>query len=61
MTSVVCWSVELRVLEDNGQFRSLIADVRMPTMRRGTVAVAGYSQYLSTVLSLVKGSWMGEG
>lgn len=40
----IYWSLELKRLEDNSQFSNMTADIRLPTVRRGTIRVAGYSK-----------------
>ncbi|XP_042368967.1 dipeptidyl peptidase 4-like [Plectropomus leopardus] len=41
---------EVSVLEDNTAFRSLISDIQMPTMERGTIKVAGYDLWYQMFL-----------
>ncbi|XP_077369759.1 dipeptidyl peptidase 4-like [Festucalex cinctus] len=41
---------ELRRLEDNSQFIQLISDIQMPTMRRGTIKIAGYNLWYEMFL-----------
>lgn len=42
--------VEMNVLENNDAFSSLISDIQMPTMRRGTIKVAGYGKWIQQQL-----------
>lgn len=44
--------VEKVVLEDNGAFSSLISGIQMPTMRRGTIKVAGYSKWIQQLVNI---------
>ncbi|XP_061640643.1 dipeptidyl peptidase 4-like [Phyllopteryx taeniolatus] len=41
---------ELQRLEDNSKFSQLISDIQMPTMRRGTVKIAGYKLWYQMFL-----------
>eukprot|EP00064_Thunnus_orientalis_P005679 superscaffoldBa00000568_g5693 len=41
---------EMNVLENNDAFSSLISDIQMPTMRRGTIKVAGYNLWYQMFL-----------
>ncbi|KAA8579499.1 hypothetical protein FQN60_006592 [Etheostoma spectabile] len=41
---------ELNVLEDNTEFRSLIADIQMPTMRRASIQLEGYNLWYQMFL-----------
>ncbi|XP_039998522.1 dipeptidyl peptidase 4-like isoform X2 [Xiphias gladius] len=41
---------ELRTLEDNKAFSNLISDIQMPTMRRGTIKLAGYNLWYQMFL-----------
>uniref|UniRef100_A0A3Q3M021 Dipeptidyl peptidase 4-like n=1 Tax=Mastacembelus armatus TaxID=205130 RepID=A0A3Q3M021_9TELE len=43
-------SSELKILEDNKAFSSMIADIRMPTMRRGTIRLGGYNLWYQMFL-----------
>lgn len=42
---VICQIAELRTLEDNSQFTSLISNIQMPTMQRGKISIAGYGEF----------------
>uniref|UniRef100_A0A4W6BYB4 Dipeptidyl-peptidase 4 n=1 Tax=Lates calcarifer TaxID=8187 RepID=A0A4W6BYB4_LATCA len=42
--------VELKVLENNTAFSNLISDLQMPSMRRGTIKVAGYNLWYQMFL-----------
>ncbi|XP_071320716.1 dipeptidyl peptidase 4-like [Trachinotus anak] len=41
---------ELKALEDNNAFSNLISGIQMPTMRRGTIKVAGYNLWYQMFL-----------
>ncbi|XP_061669326.1 dipeptidyl peptidase 4-like isoform X1 [Syngnathoides biaculeatus] len=41
---------ELKRLEDNSKFSQLISDIQMPTMRRGTLKIAGYKLWYQMFL-----------
>lgn len=41
---------ELKVLEDNKAFSSLISDIQMPTMRRGTIKLEGFNLWYQMFL-----------
>uniref|UniRef100_A0A4W6CVR5 Dipeptidyl-peptidase 4 n=1 Tax=Lates calcarifer TaxID=8187 RepID=A0A4W6CVR5_LATCA len=41
---------ELKVLENNTAFSNLISDIQMPSMRRGTIKVAGYNLWYQMFL-----------
>ncbi|XP_008276260.1 dipeptidyl peptidase 4-like isoform X2 [Stegastes partitus] len=41
---------ELKVLEDNSEFVSNTADIQMPTMRRGTIKLGGYTLWYQMFL-----------
>ncbi|XP_008323074.1 dipeptidyl peptidase 4 [Cynoglossus semilaevis] len=41
---------ELRTLEDNSQFTSLISNIQMPTMQRGKISIAGYELWYQMFL-----------
>lgn len=41
---------EYKVLEDNTAFSKLISDIQMPTMRRGTIRLAGYDLWYQMLL-----------
>ncbi|XP_057686635.1 dipeptidyl peptidase 4-like isoform X1 [Corythoichthys intestinalis] len=41
---------ELRRLEDNSKFSQLISHIQMPTMRRGTIKIAGYKLWYQMIL-----------
>lgn len=43
-------SKKMNVLENNDAFSSLISDIQMPTMRRGTIKVAGYDLWYQMFL-----------
>uniref|UniRef100_A0AAQ6A7M2 Dipeptidyl-peptidase 4 n=1 Tax=Amphiprion ocellaris TaxID=80972 RepID=A0AAQ6A7M2_AMPOC len=50
LSSRIFTFVEINVLEDNGEFKGNTADIQMPTMRRGTVKVAGYTLWYQMFL-----------
>ncbi|XP_076579764.1 dipeptidyl peptidase 4-like [Chaetodon auriga] len=41
---------DLKVLEGNNEFKSLISDIHMPTMRRGTITMEGYTLWYQMFL-----------
>ncbi|XP_070813835.1 dipeptidyl peptidase 4-like [Chaetodon trifascialis] len=41
---------DMKVLEDNNEFKSLISDIHMPTMRRGTIIIEGFTLWYQMFL-----------